>query len=110
MRDALDEAVRLADAFESLNTAVPQISNLNRDDGLRFENTLEAAKAKLASLQKRLGEMGVPNDGVVDFKGKAKETYRKLSYPFRQDTVKSMRQTVRSVTEDVQLSLDIHGL
>ncbi|UPL02243.1 hypothetical protein LCI18_013177 [Fusarium solani-melongenae] len=105
----LGEIQTLISIFYSLNDILPKINQSRCTEATTIRRCLEDSEGKLLELQQLLVKLKEPQDSTSN-RDKMREAGRTLVYPFRADTLKSLRQSLRELLDNLNLAIDITSL
>ncbi|WAO94620.1 Hypothetical protein NCS54_01221200 [Fusarium falciforme] len=105
----LGEIQTLISIFYSLNDILPKINQTRCTEATTIRRCLEDSEGKLLELQQLLVKLRGPQESTAN-RDKMREAGRKLVYPFRADTLKSLRQSLRELLNNLNLAIDITSL
>lgn len=105
----LSEVQTLITIFYSLNYILPKIDQTRCAEATTIRRYLEECEGKLLELQQLLIKLRGPQQSTTN-REKMREAGRTFIYPFRVDTLKSLRQSLRSLLDNLNLAIDIKSL
>ncbi|RMJ18082.1 hypothetical protein CDV36_002229 [Fusarium kuroshium] len=105
----LSEVQSLISIFYALNDILPKINQTRCIEATTIKRCLEDSEGKLLELQQLLIRLRGPEQCTTN-REKMREAGRTLVYPFRADTLKSLRQSLRVLLSNLNLAIDITSL
>lgn len=109
--DGLNEVTTLITIFYSLNDILPKLNHTRCIGATTIRRCLEDSEGKLLELQQLLIKLRGPQQQQTTTNSeKMKEAGRTFTYPFRADTLKSLRQSLRELLHNLNLAIDITSL
>lgn len=105
----LGEIQTLISIFYALNDILPKINQTRCTEATTIRRCLEDSEGKLLELQQLLVKLRGPYESTAN-RDKMREAGRTLVYPFRADTLKSLRQSLRELLNNLNLAIDITSL
>ncbi|RSM14149.1 hypothetical protein CDV31_005485 [Fusarium ambrosium] len=105
----LSEVQSLISIFYALNDILPKINQTRCTEATTIKRCLEDSEGKLLELQQLLIKLRGPEQPTTN-RDKMREAGRTLVYPFRADTLKSLRQSLRELLDNLNLAVDITSL
>ncbi|KAI8654621.1 hypothetical protein NCS57_01208700 [Fusarium keratoplasticum] len=105
----LGEIQTLISIFYALNDILPKINQTRCTEATTIRRCLEDSEEKLLELQQLLVKLRGPYESTAN-RDKMREAGRTLVYPFRADTLKSLRQSLRELLNNLNLAIDITSL
>ncbi|KAI8713881.1 hypothetical protein NCS52_01234000 [Fusarium sp. LHS14.1] len=111
MSDPLSVAgtATLITIFYSLNEILPKIDQTRCAEATTIRRCLKDSEGKLLELQQLLIQLRGPQQSTTN-RDKMRETGRTLVYPFRVDALKSLRQSLRELLDNLNLAIDVTSL
>ncbi|KAJ4312055.1 hypothetical protein N0V84_010127 [Fusarium piperis] len=107
--DDLNEVKALISIFYSLNAILPKLNQTRCTEATTIRRCLENSQGKLLELQQLLIELRGPQQPTTN-REKMREAGRTFIYPFRADTLKSLRQSLRELLDNLNLAIGITSL
>lgn len=107
IRDGICEIEQVVSSLYSLNSLLLRIGP--QADTTTLRRCLNNCYAKLESLQKVLGNLGDIHHSSNVTK-RAANAVRSVTYPFQQEKITGIRQSLRSVLSDLNLIISIISL
>ncbi|RSM00023.1 hypothetical protein CEP52_009407 [Fusarium oligoseptatum] len=105
----LSEVQSLISIFYALNDILPKIHQTRCTEATTIRRCLQDSEGKLLELQQLLIKLRGPEQPTTN-RDKMREAGRTLVYPFRADTLKSLRQSLRELLDNLNLAVDITSL
>ncbi|RSL54333.1 hypothetical protein CEP54_009950 [Fusarium duplospermum] len=105
----LSEVQSLISIFYALNDILPKINQTRCTEVTTIRRCLEDSEGKLLELQQLLIKLRGPEQCTTN-REKMREAGRTLVYPFRADTLKSLRQSLRELLDNLNLAIDVTSL
>lgn len=105
----LGEVQSLISIFYALNDILPKINRTQCTEATTIRRCLEDSEGKLLELQRLLIKLRGPEQCTTN-REKMREAGRTLVYPFRADTLKSLRQSLRELLDNLNLAVNITSL
>ncbi|KAJ4229178.1 hypothetical protein NW759_003900 [Fusarium solani] len=107
--DDLNEVQALISIFYSLNDILPKLNQTRCTEVTTITRCLEDSEGKLLELNQLLIKLSSPQQPTTS-REKMREAGRTLVYPFRADTLKSLRQSMRELLNNLNLAIDTTSL
>jgi hypothetical protein len=107
--DDLNEVQALISIFYSLNDILPKLNQTRCTEVTTIRRCLEDSEGKLLELNQLLIKLSSPQQPTTS-REKMREAGRTLVYPFRADTLKSLRQSMRELLNNLNLAIDTTSL
>ncbi|KAL2671428.1 hypothetical protein Neosp_014014 [[Neocosmospora] mangrovei] len=107
--EGLKEVQTLITIFYSLNEILPKIDQARCPKATTIRRCLEDSEGKLLELQQLLIKLTGPQHSATSNE-KMRDMGRTFIYPFRADTLNSLRQSLRELLDNLNLAIDIKSL